>query len=109
MAYNGKEGDMISKEDARLLMTNYRNSPAYPANNLIEGILFGKDPIIDLLSQNGCKGIRIYYGKAGISNADAPQMIIVGTDVDGNDMTAEYILDAGVPCPSFCSSVVTKL
>ena len=108
MAFNGKEGDMISRTEARELLDNYQNSPAYPANNHVEGILFGKDHVDDLLSQQGCVGIRIYYGKTGTLSADASQLIIVGTDVDGNDMT-DKILDAGTPCPDFCSSLSTKL
>lgn len=108
MAFNGKEGDMISRNEARQLMDNYENSPAYPANNHVKGILFGKDHVDDLLSQQGCTGIRIYYGKTGVLSADPPQLVIVGTDEDGNDIT-DRILDAGVPCPDFCSSLSTKL
>jgi len=108
MAFNGKEGDMISRDEARQLMDNYQNSQAYPANNHVEGILFGKDHVDDLLSQPGCTGIRIYYGKTGVLNNDPPQLIIVGTDGDGNDIT-DKILDAGLPCPTYCPSVGSKL
>ncbi len=108
MALNGREGNMISREEARLLLNNYQNSPAYPANNHVEGILFGRNHISDLLSQAGCEGVRIYYGKTGPLSTDPPQLVLVGTDLNGNDMT-DKILDAGVPCPDFCSSESTKL
>jgi len=108
MALKGNEGSMIPKNEARQMMENYRNSPAYPANNQTEGILFGKDHIDDIFAQPGCKGLRIYYGKAGTANDDAAQLIIVGTDEDGNDMT-NLVLDMGLPCPSLCSSNSTKL
>ena len=108
MAYNGSEGGAISRAAARALMSNYRNSPAYAANDQINGILFGKDHIEDLLAQPGCKGIRIYYGKDGTANTDSPQLILVGIDIDGNDM-AGLIIDMGIPCPEHCSSPPTKI
>lgn len=108
MAFTGTEGNMISRNEARMLLANYQNSPAFPANNNTEGMLFGRAHIEDILSQDGCKGIRIYYGKVGPLISDPAQLVIVGTDVDGNDMT-DKILDTGIPCPSFCSSLTTKL
>jgi hypothetical protein len=108
MAYNGSEGGTISRAAARALMSNYRNSPAFSANNQIEGILFGKDHIENLLAQPGCTGIRIYYGKEGITNNDPPKLILVGFDIDGNDMS-NLIVDLGFPCPTHCSSSITKI
>jgi len=108
MAYTGTEGEMISRSEARLLLANYQNSPAYPANNNTEGILFGRVHLEDILSQSGCKGVRIYYGKVGPLITDLVQLVIVGTDIDGNDMT-NLILDTGLPCPNYCSSQSTKL
>jgi len=109
MAYNGTEGEMILRGEARMLMENYRNSNAFVENNSKEGILFGKDHIENILAQPGCKGVRIYYGKQGPLSTDDPQMIIVGTDIDGNDMSAGHVLDMGYPCPDICSSLSTKL
>ena len=108
MANNGSEGGRILRPAARASMLNYRNSAAFAANNQTEGILFGKDHIQDLLNQTGCVGIRIYYGKDGTANTDPAQMILVGTDVDGNDM-ANLIVDMGRPCPSHCSSLATRV
>ena len=108
MAYNGSEGGTISRAAARAMMSNYRNSLAYAANDQIEGILFGKNHVEDLLAQPGCKGIRIYYGKDGTANTDAPHLILVGFDVNGNDLS-NLIVDMGVPCPSHCSSTATKI
>jgi hypothetical protein len=108
MVYNGSEGGEISRPSARALMLDYHNSPAFAANNQTEGILFGKDNIHLLLAQSGCMGIRIYYGKGGTANPDPAQMILVGYDVDGNDMT-DLIIDMGMPCPSHCSSASKKI
>ena len=108
MAYNGSEGSAISRTTARTLMFNYRSSPAYAANNQTEGVLFGRDHIEALLAQPGCLGVRIYFGKDGTASTDPSQLILVGTDVDGNDMT-NLIVDIGIPCPHHCSSLTTKV
>lgn len=105
---DGNEGKMVTRAEARQMMTNYRNSNAFAANDNKEAILFGKNHINSLLGQGGCVGIRIYYGKSGITNSDEPHMILVGTDVNGNDMTS-MILDTGLPCPNDCSSASTRL
>jgi len=108
MAYNGTEGGEILRPAARLLMLNYRNSNAFPANNQVEGILFGRDNIEALLAQPGCMGVRIYYGKDGVADTDAPQMVLVGYDIDGNDMT-DLIVDMGMPCPHYCPTPSSKI
>ena len=104
MANNGTEGNMISRTVARDLLDNYINSPAFPANNHTEGVLFGRDHITNILAQSGCIGIRIYYGKLGPLSTDSSQMVVVGTDSEGNDIPG-LILDTGYPCPNHCSTV----
>lgn len=108
MEYNGTEGRMISRSEAQRLLADYQNSPAFAANNHTEGILFGRDHLLAILAQPGCKGMRIYYGKEGVLSTDPSNLVIVGTNAEGNDM-AEMILDAGLPCPDKCSSPATKL
>lgn len=109
MAFLGTEGEMISRNDAKKLIDNYQISPAFLANNQTEGFLYGKDHLNLILSQQGCTGIRIYYGKDGVINTDPARMVLVGTDSDGNDMSTGLILDTGAPCPTLCSSPSTKL
>ena len=107
---NGNEGSMVTRPQAQLMMTNYKNSPSFASNNSQAGILFGKNHITAILNQAGCVGVRIYYGKSGITSSDVAHLILVGTDDDGNDMpNTNFILDMGVPCPSECSSPATKL
>ena len=108
MEYNGTEGSMISRTEAQRLLTNYQNSPAFAANNHTEGILFGRDHLLQILAQPGCKGMRIYFGKDGVLSTDPTTFVIVGTNAEGNDMT-DLILDIGYPCPTHCSSQSTKL
>ena len=108
MANDGSEGKMISRPEAQQMLSDYRNSPAFAANDGREALLFGRNHIDAILAQPGCIGIRVYYGKDGPLATDPAELIIVGTDVDGNDMTG-LILDAGKPCPPYCSSGATKL
>jgi hypothetical protein len=108
MAYNGSEGGKISRTAARTLMLNYRNSPAFAANNQIEGILFGREQIEDILALPECVGIRVYYGKDGVSITDPPQLILVGIDSEGGDLV-EVIVDMGMPCPTHCPPIGRKI
>lgn len=108
MAYTGSEGSMITRTLARQLLNNYQSSSAFAANNNTEGILFGKDHLNSILAQPGCTGIRIYYGKDGIMPSDAAQLVIVGINSSGDDMTG-LILDAGLPCPTHCPSAASKI
>jgi len=109
MAFNGTEGTMISRTNARQLLENYENSPAFPANNNTKGVLFGRDHLLAIIGQSGCKGIRVYFGKDGVRAEDPVQLVIVGTDEEGNDMSSGLVLDAGLPCPDVCPTEATKL
>lgn len=54
----------------------------------------------ELLAQEGCAGLRYYYG----INNDQPGLILVAVDKDGNDMIDGIILEVSKPCPPFCSA-----
>ncbi len=109
MAFNGTEGRMIPRSEAQVLINNYKNSPAFPANNDTEGIAYGKDHLAQILAQPDCVGVRIYFGKEGILPTDPAQLVIVGVDANENDMSTGLILDMGIPCPHICSSPATKI
>jgi hypothetical protein len=102
--YDGNEGAMITQAAAKSGILNYVASSSYALNSNVKAFLFGNVKINEILNQSGCVGIRIYYGM--VPNADAvmkPQLIIVGTDSYGNDMTSNgKILDLGLPCPIDC-------
>lgn len=102
--YDGSEGGMITKSVAKANIENYKQSATFITHNGIRGFLFGKDKIEEILQQNDCLGIRVYYGyERDINNSLKPQLIMVGTDVNGDDMTAGgKILDMGRPCPQNC-------
>lgn len=94
MAFDGSEGGQISLDEGAQLTKNYRN-----ANS--DGILahfFGKDILHELLSQEGCMGIRVYYG---LNSHGAQELVLVGADSSENDMT-NLVADLSAPCPSRC-------
>lgn len=97
MAFNGKEGGQISLDTASHMTAAYR--AANPGEILAR--FFGKNIIHDILAQDGCMGIRIYYG---LNTEGTPELILVGADANENDMTGGIIADVSLPCPSRCGS-----
>jgi hypothetical protein len=97
MSFNGTEGSPIDLNTAADLTANYRN--ANP--NGLKARFFGKDILNQILAQDGCMGIRIYFG---LDAANEAQLVIVGADANENDQINGIVGDRSFPCPSFCSS-----
>lgn len=95
MSFNGSEGGAITLADGAELTANYRHN--FPERTLAH--YYGRDILNRLLAQEGCVGIRIYYG---IDEDQNPQLVIVGVDSDENDLV-ELVADTSVPCPNYCS------
>lgn len=97
MSFNGSEGNAIDPNKASEWTKSFRegNSGAIIAH------FFGRDILTDILNQEGCQGIRFYYG----SDSGVPQLIAVGADSDGNDQLGEdrIVADEAIACPSHCS------
>ncbi len=76
---------------------------AFRRNNTIGVIshMYDKQFILDILSQEGCDGIRLYHGKDDGNHV----MVLVGTDANGNDMQNGVIVEKGTRCPVICPSV----
>ncbi len=96
MAFTGREDHSITLEDAAKLTRNYRESAGAEA---IKAGFFGKDTLQRIIDQDGCAGIRIYYGK---EDDDTPQLVLVGADADENDIIRGVIAQRQIPCPPFC-------
>ena len=60
---------------------------------------FHKDQVLELLSQEGCVGLRVYYGRDA---RNAPTLVLTGIDSGDNDLTGGTILEFDFPCPPFC-------
>lgn len=96
MAFNGTEGGAISIEEAGALTRQYRE------NNPNETIahFFGKEILQQILDQQDCMGIRIYYGIDADGNRE---LVLVGANENEDDIL-DLIADISTPCPKACSS-----
>lgn len=94
MAFNGTEGELISLKDGAAMTAAYRS--ANPGG--MRGHFFGREVLNQILSQEGCMGIRMYYG---INEEGVQQLIIVGANSEEQDLTA-MVADVSVGCPYRC-------
>jgi len=94
MAFTGNESEIITLTEATDWTAAYR--AANPG--AIKAHYFGKNQLMKVLNQENCAGTRAYYAV----NSDGPQLILVGVDFAGKDMTTGIILDKALPCPSTC-------
>lgn len=97
MIYTGNENHDISLNEASDFTENYRNSAGA---NPVLAHYFGKTKIQNILDQEGCVGIRMYYA---LTDAGQKQLVITGVDSSGNDMYNGILADRGLVCPSYCS------
>jgi hypothetical protein len=98
-------GDPIDLITAKAWATNYRlKNP-----NTTRGHFFGNEIINQILNEEGCIGIRMYYG---IDEKGNKQLMLVGVDSNGEDLLpslgesldggGNIIGDASFPCPDYC-------
>lgn len=91
MAFNGSEGSKISVREGGDMTANYRT--ANPGER--KGHFFGRDLLMEILEQEGCMGIRMYYG---IDDDGEKQLVICGADASEDDML-DIVGDVSCPCP----------
>lgn len=97
MSITGKEGGPIDLATAKQWTANYRRSGKGKLNCHI----FGKETIEQLLQQEGCVGISIYYAH---NDQGQQQLLLVGVDAEGNTQTEGAIMDKSRVCPPDCGS-----
>jgi len=83
----------ITLEEASALVKRYRAGTEEKAG------AFPKSQLMDLLSQPGCEGMRVYYGR---HEDGRPALVLVGIDKTDNDMTGGIVEDLHFPCPPLC-------
>ncbi|MBD3637667.1 MAG: hypothetical protein HUJ25_09960 [Crocinitomicaceae bacterium] len=94
MAYDGTEGGEITLSNGSSMTGSFRTN--YP--NEVKGRFFGKDILKELLAQEDCMGIRMYFA---IDSNDDLALVIVGADSNGDDIIGK-VADISLPCPSYC-------
>jgi hypothetical protein len=98
MDFSENQDHSISLEDAKKLTANYRD---WAGEDAIIATSFGKTALNKILSQSGCIGIRMYYGR---TDNDDPAMVLVGIAQNGNDLIGGELAELGADCPPFCAS-----
>ncbi|MEO1053204.1 MAG: hypothetical protein AAFX87_21405 [Bacteroidota bacterium] len=110
MAFNGTEGKPIDLRKAKRWTKRYREQCRENGEkNPIKAHFFGCDIINDILAEEGCKGIRIYYG---LNDDGEKQLLLVGakadhnnilpSEVGGKDGASGIIADDSATCPTVC-------
>jgi hypothetical protein len=97
MSFDGNEGKVVSLQEASIWTAEYRNS-IQPGETIAHFI--GKNKLLELLEQENCIGVRIYYG---IDENGEKNLIFVGTDENENDLVDGLILEYAKKCPPNCS------
>ncbi len=98
MAFIGDEDHSITLAAASELTKNYRDAKE---SSDIRGGFFGKEAIQRILDQEGCVGIRIYYGQ---EEDGTPRLVVVGVEENEDDLVEGELAQASIPCPPNCGS-----
>ena len=111
MNFTGNEGGPISRETAKQWIENYESSESAkaPEKSIIKAHFFGREKIQKLLDQEGCVGLRVYYGK---DSSGVQKLFMVGANSNMDNLIPEdtksatteenIILDDSWDCPPYC-------
>ena len=92
----------ISLEEGAKMTKKYRNTLMTLLGG-VKGLSYDKEAIRAIIDQNDCVDVRIYLGLSD-DLVPKPQLIIVGVDVNGNDITDGIIVDEALVCPPNCGN-----
>lgn len=92
----GSNGEIITLAEAIEFTHGYQEN--FPNGNKAYAV--SKDKLLDILQQEGCEGVRIYNGIDSLSGNN--NLVLVGIDDDGEDMTKGVILERLTICPEIC-------
>lgn len=93
--FTGFEDHTITLEEAGTLTRNYRMASGTGA---VKGRYFSRTAIEQLLLQEDTAGIRYYYGE---DTEGKPQMVLVGVDPFGQDLTEGFVFGHALPVSRF--------
>lgn len=88
----------ISLPDAAAMTKRFREQAGPKAE---KAGMFPRECFEEILRQEGCAGIRIYYGREARGEKN---LIMVGVDANGDDMTGGTLMELSFPCPPVCTS-----
>lgn len=96
MTVNKNSGEVISLDEA----IEFTHSFQTDNPNRIKSFFAGSNLINRILEQENCIGIRIYNGYDTIRNKT--NLVLIGVDEAGEDITNGVILEHLNPCPTDC-------
>jgi hypothetical protein len=97
MTFTGNEGAVITLAEGSKMTAAYR---ATISTGDTIALAVGKNLVNSILGQTGCMGIRMYFA---LDEDENKQLVLVGVDANGDDMTAGVIVDNMITCPNICS------
>lgn len=97
MTIDQNTGEVITLAEA----TNFTHSFQQGNPNAIKAFFVGTNKLNLILEQEGCMGIRIYNGYDADQNK--ANLVLVGVDETGEDMTDGVIVERLRLCPPDCS------
>lgn len=89
-------GEIITLDEA----VQYTHSFQKKIPEEIKAFLVGIDKPNRILEQDACAGVRIYNGTD--AKTENNNLVLVGVNAEGEDMTEGIILQKLNPCPKFC-------
>lgn len=95
MAFDGTEGEQIDLAESVSWTANYR-----AANDGVYAHFFGRDILEQILDQEDCMGIRIYYA---LDDDEVSQLILVGVNAEEEDLYEGIVAERSLPCPPHSS------
>ena len=93
--FTGLEDHTIDLDEAGSLTRNYRMAAGRGA---VKGRYFSRISIEQLLMQEDVVGVRYYYAN---DPQGKPQMVLVGVDAQGQDLTEGFVIGNGLPVSRF--------
>ncbi len=96
MEFTGQENHNISLSDATKMTAAFRGKNP----NMTKASFFGRDAIERILGQEGCTGIRVYYGEDASSKMSP---VLVGVTAKGDDLFNGELAELGGQCPPHCA------
>ncbi len=95
--YTGNEEHAITLAEASEMTARFR---AQAGSDPIIGGYFGRDAVMQILTQEGTVGLRYYYG---LDDNGLQHLILVGVNQEGEDMTNGFLAERNFLCPPLCS------
>lgn len=92
-------GEVITLEEAIDFTHSYQEK--HP--NATKAYLVDVAKLNLITAQEGCVSVRIYNGYE--TATDTTNLVLVGVNEQGNDMTEGIILERALPCPKYCDSI----